>query len=93
VPAGNPHEYAVEAEANLEKLATELARAGADDQTVAAVEQMADVTRKIVKALGAGQADTGDGEPPAPEPEPEPQNFDEAATALHQETSAPRSEY
>src|SRR5688500_4735287 len=61
------HECAVDAEKALEKLATELARAGAAPEAVDAVEKMADVTRKIVKALGKGQEQTGDDEPPARE--------------------------
>ena len=48
---------AVEASKNLEALATGLAQAGADDGTVQAVTKMADVARKLTKALGqAAQA-------------------------------------
>lgn len=66
------HATAVEAEKCLEKLATELAQAGADEGTVKAVTQMADVARKIVVGLGKGQAATGDNQPPAPDAETSP---------------------
>lgn len=66
MPQGNLHEYAVQANANLEKLATGLAQAGTDDQTIKVVSQMADVTRKIVSALGKGQERTGDNQPAPP---------------------------
>lgn len=93
MPAGNLHEYAVNAEENLEKLATGLAQAGADEGTVAAVTKMAEVTRKIVKALGKGQEQTGDEEPPAPQeeqaPQPQPRRtMDSATSELHQEAQA-----
>lgn len=91
MPAGNPHQYAVDAEANLEKLATELAQAGADPGTVKVVTQMADVTRKIVKALGKGQAATGDNEPPEPQPAEQPQGretMDSATSGLQAEAQA-----
>jgi hypothetical protein len=84
VPAGDPLSYAVEAEKNLEALATELAKAGADDQTVTAVTQMADTCRKIVGVLGKGQAETSDLEPAAP------RSIDEATTALHGDMQAAR---
>lgn len=86
MPKGDPLTYAVDAERNLEGLATELARMGADEQTVNAVSQMADVTRKIVKALGKGQAETGDQQPPYPEQQPaqaQPRTIGEATSALH----------
>lgn len=91
MPQGNLHQYAVEAEANLEKLATGLAQAGADEGTVKVVEQMADVTRKIVKALGKGQEETPDNEPPEEEEKSEPEQpqkretMDSATSSLHQE--------
>lgn len=93
MPEGNLHAYAVEAESNLEKLATGLAQAQADPQIVKTVSEMADVTRKIVKALGKGQEQTGDKEPPAPEPQPQqqpapqqqPRTLGEATDQLHQE--------
>lgn len=82
----NLHEYALAAESNLEKLATGLAQAGVDEGTVGAVTQMADATRKIVKALGKGQEATGDEEAPAPEEPAEesapPQSFDEASKTM-----------
>lgn len=89
MPAGNPLQYAVEAEKNLEALATEFSRMGADEATVDAVTQMAEVCRKIVKTLGEGQEETGDDEPPAPaeQPAPEqPRTVGEATEQLHAET-------
>lgn len=88
--ASSLHEHAVQAEAHLEQLATGLAKAGADEGTIQAVSQMADVTRKIVTALGKGQEATGDEEPAAPPPEREPQRhtMDSAAAGLHQDMQA-----
>lgn len=91
---GDLHAYAVQAEANLEKLATGLAQAGADDGTVQAVEKMADVTRKIVTALGRGQEQTADNEPPEPQPE-QPrrrETIDSATNSLAQEAARRRKE-
>jgi hypothetical protein len=82
MPEGNLHEYAVQAEGNLEKLATGLAQAGASPETVKAVEQMADVTRQIVAALGKGQEETGDEEPPAEQEQP--RTMDQAANETSQ---------
>lgn len=82
MPEGNLHEYAVQAEQNLEKLATGLAQAGASPETIKAVEQMADVTREIVKALGKGQEQTADEEPSAEEAAPS--SFDQAAAETSQ---------
>jgi hypothetical protein len=48
------HQCAVDAEGALEKLATELAHAGLDKQTVAGVSQMALTIRKLVSVLGNG---------------------------------------
>lgn len=87
--AGDLHSVAVDAEKSLEQLATGLAQAGADEGTVKAVTSMADVTRKIVKALGQGQEQTADTEPPEPQPEPEqPQTMDSATAALHHSAQA-----
>lgn len=83
------HEIAVDAEKNLEALATGLAQAGADEPTIKTVTQMADVARQIVKALGKGQEETGDAEPPAPEPE-QPQTMDSAAGHLASAMAQPR---
>jgi hypothetical protein len=88
MPAGDPFSYAVAAEENLEKLATELGRLGADEGTIEAVSQMADGVRQIVSVLGKGQQETGDDELP---PEPAPSNYDEAAAqtqAMMQESAA-----
>ena len=90
MPQGNLHEYAVQAEANLEKLATGLAESGADEQSVKVVSQMAEVTRKIVVALGKGQESTGDEEPA--EPQPRRQTMDSATNELHAETQARAAE-
>lgn len=98
MPEDNLHQYAVDAESNLEKLATGLAQAGADEETVKAVSKMADVTRQLVKALGKGQEQTADDEEPAPEeaePAPEeqqPRSMDQATNELHQEVLARRRE-
>ena len=62
--ADNPiHETAVSAEAAVEKLATQLGEAGAPEETIKGVTQMADVLREIVKAVGA--PDPTQPEPPA----------------------------
>lgn len=88
--ANSLHDLALEAEKNLEALATGLGQAGADPNTVKAVSKMADVTRQIVKALGAGQEQTGDNEGPAeqaaPSEQPEPQQhtIGSATASLHQ---------
>ena len=98
MPQGNLHKYAVDAEANLEKLATGLAQAQADPGAVEAITKMAGVVRKLVVALGKGQEETGDKEPPAqpgPEQPPQPvpagppdagprETLDSATTGLHQ---------
>lgn len=95
--AKNLHEVAVAAEANLEQLATGLAQSGADEKTVKAVSQMADVCRQIVKALGKGQEATGDDEGPAEdaaepseEPGEQPRSFDQASRQLTDEMRAKR---
>lgn len=89
-------DHAIQAEKHLEQLATGLADAGAAEETVKAVGQMADVVRKIVSALGQGQETTGDAEgpegsqPPAEEsPQGEaahgasqPRSFDEASRQM-----------
>lgn len=80
-------EVAVDAGSALEQLATGLGQAGADDQTVQAVTQMAETTRKIVKALGKGQETTGDNEPPEPE---QPQTMAGAEQGLVQDLAARR---
>ena len=89
---GSLHDHAVQAEAHLEALATGLAKAGADDATIKAVSQMADVTRRIVKVLGQGQEQTGPQEPPAPQPAPQqpqqPQTMDSATQSLHNDMRA-----
>lgn len=90
MPAGNPLQYAVEAEANLEKLATTLAQMGAPENTVEAVTQMAEVCRKIVQLLGEGQAETADDEPPAPQEEERPRSVGQATDELHQDMQRAR---
>lgn len=91
MPDGNLHEYAVEAQDNLEKLATGLAQAGASPETVDAVEQMAAVTKEIVKALGKGQETTADEEPAEPAEESAPSSFDQAAAETSQAMQASAS--
>jgi hypothetical protein len=89
MPAGDPFTYAQAAQENLEKLATELARAGADDDTVDAISEMATAVNQVVSVLGEGQQTTGDDEPA----EAPPQNYDEAAaqtSAMMQEAEAAR---
>lgn len=80
MPQGNLHGYAVDAEKNLEALATGLAQQGMDEATVEAVTKMADMTRELVKALGAGQEETGDDQPAA--------TMDSATNDLHSATVA-----
>jgi len=92
MPDGNLHEYATEAYDNLEKLATGLAQEGASPETVQAVEQMAAVTKEIVKALGKGQESTGDEEPPESEEGAQPQSFDQAAAETSQAMQASAAE-
>lgn len=65
------HAHAVDAESALEQLATGLAQAKVDPGVVQTVTKMADVTRKIVKVLGKGQAATGDAEGAEPGAPPE----------------------
>lgn len=84
-PDSSLHELALTAEAALEKLATKLAAAGVDENAVTSVNQMADVTRKIVHILGKGQEQTGVDEPPAPD---EPQTLDSATAGLHSDMQA-----
>lgn len=87
MPEGDLHAYAVGAEENLEKLATGLAKEGASEETVKAVEQMADVCREIVKALGKGQEQTADEEGP-PEEAEQPRSIDQAAAETEAEMQA-----
>lgn len=82
MPNGDLHSYAVDASENLERLATGLGQAGAPPETVEAVTKMADVTRQIIKSLGAGQEQTADDAPPARP------TMDSATNELHQATVA-----
>jgi hypothetical protein len=82
------HEVAVQAEKALEQLATGLAQAGADDQTVGQFTQMADVCRQTISALGKGQETTGDNEPP--EGSDQPHTMDSAADSLMSDVQAQR---
>lgn len=88
--ANSLHEHAVQAEKHLEQLATGMAQAGIEEGVIQTVSKMADVTRKIVTALGKGQEQTGDSEPPAPEqaqPAPRP-TVASATEELHREQMA-----
>lgn len=79
------HELAVDAEAATEKLATALADAQAEPNAVKAVDQCADVLRKVVKALGAGQEATGDQAPPPDAeqaPQEQPRTIEEATNQM-----------
>lgn len=91
------HDKAVVIEAWLEKLATEMAHAGVDKNTVDVISKMADVTRRLVSALGQGQEQTGDQQgpapdqaPPAEQPPAQPQHssIHSATQAMHQEMIA-----
>jgi hypothetical protein len=82
------HDVAVDANKNLEELATGLAQAGADEKTIQAVSQMSEVTRKIIKALGKGQETTGDAEPP--EDVQQPQTMAQAEQGFQQDLAARR---
>lgn len=53
-PSYSLHDCAVNAEAALEKLTTEMAHAGIDPKSVAVVTAMAATVRQIVKVLGNG---------------------------------------
>lgn len=83
MPAGDPLSYAIAAEENLEKLATELGKLGADEGTLEAVSGWADGVRSIVGVLGKGQQESADDEPAVQE-EAAPANYDEAAAATQQ---------
>ena len=79
------HGCAVEAEKNLEELATGLAQAGAPEAATKAVTRIADAVRDIVKSLaGAAQA------APAPEQE-QPETMDTAADGMMAEANAKRA--
>ncbi len=85
---GTLHEHAVAAERHLEQLATGLGQAGADNQVVQTFSKMAEVTRKLVVALGRGQEASGDAEPPAdeavtPPPPSQPRTIQSASQELH----------
>lgn len=89
-PAGAPslHEHAVAAERSLEQLATGLGQAGADNQIVETFSKMAEVTRKLVTALGRGQEVSADAAPPAdqavaPPPPSQPRTIQGATQELH----------
>lgn len=88
--AASLHDHALQAEKHLEQLATGLSKAGADEGTIQTVTKMADVARKIVSALGAGQEHTSDTEPPAePAPAPaQPHTMASATDALHKDMQA-----
>lgn len=79
-PQKNLLEKAQDAERGVEALATALGQAGADDQTLSALEQISEALRQIVTALGAGQEDTADDEPAA-----QPRDFDEATDQMMSE--------
>lgn len=80
------HQYALDAEKNLEKLATGLAHAGVDKSVTSAVTKMADSMRKIVQAMGKTQ--------PPPEAEPEApaerETMDSAADGMIDDVRAAR---
>lgn len=95
VPQGadSLHEHAVNAESALEQLATGLAQAGVDQSVVQTFTQMADMTRKLVKALGQGQEQTAPDMPPADaalaQPAPsQPRTIEGAARGLMGDMSA-----
>jgi hypothetical protein len=81
---GSLHETAVDAEAAIEELVTKLGQVGADEGTINVVKQMAEVARKIVKALGEGQEETPAEEPAAPQPTPpaEPSSIGDATDQM-----------
>lgn len=82
------HDKAVVIESWVEKLATEMAHAGVDQNTVGVLSKIADVMRRLVSALGKGQEETGDEEPPAPEepaPAEQPRDIQGATQQMHQE--------
>lgn len=75
------HDCAVNAEAAVEKLATEMAHAGIDKQSVAVVTEMASTVRQIVKVLGNG-AEAQPSPAPAPAP-PGGHTVGSATDAMH----------
>jgi hypothetical protein len=81
------HQHAVDAERSLEQLATGLAQAGVADPVVKTFTQFAEVTRKLVAALGQGQEQTADNAPPAdqalaPSPPSQPRTIHGAAAGM-----------
>lgn len=63
----NPHDLAVDIQTDLQKLATELAHAGAAPQAVSQLTKMAEVMGQVVKVLGSGPPPGAPGEqPPGP---------------------------
>ena len=75
------YDICVETEKNLEKIATELGKMGADEQAVKFFEQAADVTRKVCQGLAKNMQQE---EPPAEEAEGEQPagTMDEAADRM-----------
>lgn len=65
------HKLAIDAEKNLEQLATGLAEAGAEPDVVSVVSELAERSRRIAATLGEGQEATGNDEAPLPSEEEE----------------------
>jgi hypothetical protein len=82
-PGYSLHQCAVDAEAAVEKLATELAHAGIDPQAVAGVSKMAASIRQIVKVLGQGQESQPTAPPAAAPPPPGGHTIGSATDAMH----------
>lgn len=81
VSQSNLHDKAVQAEASVEALATDLAKAGADDDMVDAVTKLADELRSIAGALVKGQEAA-----PAQQPaDPQRPSLDSATADLHRD--------
>jgi uncharacterized membrane protein YccC len=79
------HGYGVTAEKNLEQLATGLAQAGAPENVVKTVSQMAEACRTIIKGLaGAAQA------APAPEQQAAQPTMDSATNDMTSQLKANR---
>lgn len=74
------YDLCVETEKNLETIATELGKLGADDSAVKFFSQAADVTRKVCQGLAKNMQSE---EPPAPAEEERPAgSVDEAADRM-----------
>lgn len=80
-PQSLVHGTAVEANSALEKLATALGQAGADQNTISVVNKMANITKQLVHAVGP-KAGQDQGAPPEGAPEAQPRTTSEATDQM-----------